>query len=34
MFENTPITAVATLLTPEMHPSAIKSTGIASSTRS
>lgn len=34
MFENTPITAVATLLSPEMHTSVIEATGNAYSTRS
>jgi len=34
MFENTPFTAVATMLTLEMHTSTIKPTGNAYSTRS
>jgi hypothetical protein len=34
MFENTPFTAFATLLTPETHTSAIKATGNAYYTRS
>jgi hypothetical protein len=34
MFENTPFTAVATLLTSELHTSVIKATGNAYSARS